>query len=237
MSFSQTLVYAFFVGLLPALIWLWFWLHEDSKHPEPRSILAFTFTTGMVMIFLAIPIEAYFYQTISAPSWRFLTWASVEEVLKFLAVFIVALHTKAYDEPIDAVIYMMCAALGFAALENTLFILHNTTSVMSNLGTGVLSTVFITNLRFIGANLLHVVASSIIGIALAWSFYKTKQEKVVWTLGGIVTAIILHTLFNLFIIDNSGKGIFLVFLIVWLTMIGFILVFEKIKKMSVPVTQ
>src|ERR1035437_8114272 len=99
MDVIGTLIYAFFVGLLPALIWLWFWLHEDKKNPEPRSILAFTFTTGMAMIFLALPLEAFFYQTNISPSWRFLAWASVEEILKFGAVFIAALHTKAYDEP------------------------------------------------------------------------------------------------------------------------------------------
>ena len=247
--YGETLIYAFFVGLLPAAIWLWFWLHEDSAHPEPRSILTLTFTTGMAMIFLAIPLEAIFMKCvpgggIACPPigfplmqpWQFLAWASVEEILKFAAVFIAALHTKAYDEPIDAIIYMMCAALGFAALENMLFILNNTTAMTPNvLGTGFLSTVFLTNLRFIGANLLHVVASSTIGIALALSFYKSKGEKIVWAFGGLCAAIILHWLFNLFIIYRSD-GIFLVFATVWLVMIGFLLIFEKIKKMRMLVT-
>jgi protease PrsW len=243
MGTLQTFIYAFFAGLLPALIWLWFWLREDKKHPEPRSILAFTFTTGMAMIFLAIPLERIFANCIPfllcpiTPSWQFLAWATIEEVLKFLAVFIAALHTKAYDEPIDAVIYMMCAALGFAALENTLFLINNSSTIAAGANMSIFSTIFIANLRFIGANLLHVVASSTIGIALAWSFYKTKKEKVIWVLGGIIIAIVLHTLFNLFIIDGSGISIFLTFLIVWLTMMSFALVFEKIKKMKAPVTQ
>lgn len=237
MNIFETIVYAFFVGLLPALIWLWFWLHEDNEHPEPRSVLAFTFTTGMAMIFLAIPLEAFFYKVAPSADWRFLAWAGVEEVLKFTAVLIVALHTRAYDEPMDAVIYMMCAALGFAALENTLFILNNSLQILPNLGTSIVSTVFLTNLRFIGANLLHVVASSTIGIALALSFYKRKDEKVVWAIGGLIVAIILHTLFNLFIIDGSGGSIFLVFATVWLLMMSFILVFEKIKKMEAPIIQ
>ncbi len=159
MNILETIVYAFFVGLLPALVWLWFWLHEDNEHPEPRSTLAFTFTTGMAMIFLAIPLEAFFYQATSTPLWRFVAWASVEETLKFAAAYLVAMHAKAYDEPLDAVIYMMCAALGFAALENTLFIINNSTQIAPGLVSGVVSSVFLTNLRFIGANLLHVVAS------------------------------------------------------------------------------
>lgn len=244
MILLQTIVYAFFAGLLPALVWLWFWLHEDRKNPEPRSTLAFTFMTGMAMIFLAIPLERMFANCTSflfcfplSQSWQLLVWASIEEILKFAAVFIAALHTRSYDEPLDAVIYMMCAALGFAALENTLFILNNSESITLGTNTGALATVFLANLRFIGANLLHVVASSTIGIALALSFYKTKKAKAVWAIGGIITAITLHTLFNLFIIDGSSSGIFFVFSIVWLTMISFLLVFERIKKMNAPITQ
>lgn len=245
MDIFQTFIYAFFAGLLPALLWLWFWLHEDSKNPEPRSTLAFTFTTGMAMIFLAIPLEKIFSGCSTSFSFciplsqpfQFLAWATIEEALKFIAVFIAALHTKAYDEPIDAIIYMICAALGFAALENTLFILSNQEAVTLGTSAGALSTIFLTNLRFIGANLLHIVASSTIGIALALSFYKSNREKVVWALGGIFSAIVLHTTFNLFIIRGGSSGIFFTFLIVWLIMIGFILVFEKIKKISVPIKQ
>lgn len=256
MDIVQTLVYAFFVGLLPAVIWLWFWLHEDKEHPEPRSTLTLTFTTGMAMIFLTIPLESIFVKCIAGgdivcppinfpllPHWQFLAWATIEEVLKFAAVLIAALHTQAYDEPIDAIIYMMCAALGFAALENMLFILPH---IIPNINAGFVSSVFITNLRFIGANLLHVVASSTIGIALALSFYKTRKEKILWVFGGLVTAIMLHWLFNLFIMYSStdngnSKGIFLIFATVWLVMMGFVLVFEKIKKMrnltSTPINQ
>ena len=244
MNIFETLIYAFFAGLLPALIWLWFWLHEDSKHPEPRSILAFTFITGMAMIFFAFPLESFFSECglsmfcfpLSQP-WKFLAWASIEEILKFAAVLVAAMHTRSYDEPMDAVVYMMCAALGFAALENTLFIINSSISVTSTAGTGAITTIFLANLRFIGANLLHVVASSTIGIAMALSFYKSRKEKIVWAAGGIILAILLHTLFNLFIIDSSGNGILFIFLIVWLIMISFILIFEKIKTMSMPMTQ
>ncbi len=238
MNIFETIVYAFFAGLLPALVWLWFWLHEDKEHPEPRSTLAFTFTTGMSMIFLAIPLEAFFYQNSPTPFWRFTAWAAVEEILKFSAAYIAALHTKQFDEPLDAVIYMMCAALGFAALENTLFILNSSVSgTPAIINTSIYSTIFLTNLRFIGANLLHVVASSTIGIAMAWSFYKSKAKKIFWAVGGIFVAIVLHTIFNLFIIDGSSGSIFLIFSIVWITMIGFALVFEEIKRMRAPVTQ
>ena len=227
----ETIIYAFFAGLLPALIWLWFWLHEDKKNPEPRKILALTFTTGMAVIFFAIPLESFFLN-VHTPLFRFTAWAAIEEILKFIAAYIVALHTRHYDEPIDAIIYLMCAALGFAALENTLFILNTTLNVAQATNTSLVGVVFMINLRFIGANLLHVLASSAIGIAIACSFKKSKKVRVMWATGGILVAILLHTAFNLFIIDGGSVSIFFTFLLVWLTLVGLILILEKIKRTS-----
>ena len=227
MQFFETIIYAFFAGLLPALIWLWFWLHEDRRNPEPRRILALTFTTGMAMIFFAIPLEAFF-MNVQAPALRFTAWAAIEECLKFAAAFIVALHTRHYDEPLDAVIYMIVAALGFAALENTLFILKTSYDPTAS----ATSAILLTNLRFIGANLLHVLASSVVGVAIGYSFKKNRKEKILWTIGGLIIAILLHSAFNLSIMNSGSVDIFFIFLLIWLTMIGLMLVFEKIKRTS-----
>ena len=227
----ETIVYAFFAGLLPALVWLWFWLHEDRKNPEPRSIIALTFTTGMAMIFFAIPLESLFMNT-SPPLLRFTAWAAIEEVLKFLAAYLAAMHTRHFDEPIDAMVYMMCAALGFAALENTLFILNSTIHPGQAAGATAVSVIFLINLRFIGANLLHVLASAAIGAAIGYSFKKSKIAKFFWLMGGIITAVVLHTSFNLFIMDGTSADRLFTFILVWTALIGLLLVFEKIKRTS-----
>ena len=39
----QTLILAVVAGFFPALAWLWFWLREDSEHPEPRRLIALAF--------------------------------------------------------------------------------------------------------------------------------------------------------------------------------------------------
>ena len=44
-------------GILPALAWLWFWLREDSDHPEPRRLIALAFLAGMVAVAVVIPLE------------------------------------------------------------------------------------------------------------------------------------------------------------------------------------
>ncbi len=39
---------AFLGGVLPSLLWLWFWIKEESKKPEPKGLLAVVFILGMV---------------------------------------------------------------------------------------------------------------------------------------------------------------------------------------------
>jgi RsiW-degrading membrane proteinase PrsW (M82 family) len=48
------IAYALLSGILPALLWLWFWLKEDNLHPEPRSLLIGSFIAGMIVVVFAI---------------------------------------------------------------------------------------------------------------------------------------------------------------------------------------
>ena len=57
----QVLFYAFFGGLLPAALWLWFWLKEDSVHPEPRGLIVVTFIAGMLAVAFVLPLQQVIY--------------------------------------------------------------------------------------------------------------------------------------------------------------------------------
>ena len=48
---------AFAGGILPALIWLWFWLREDREAPEPRGLIALSFAAGMAVVYFVLPIQ------------------------------------------------------------------------------------------------------------------------------------------------------------------------------------
>ena len=53
---ASTLFFAIAGGFIPSLLWLWFWLKEDS-HPEPRVNLIYTFIAGMVAVPIAMVFE------------------------------------------------------------------------------------------------------------------------------------------------------------------------------------
>lgn len=222
---SLTLFLALLGGILPALLWLWFWLKEDKLHPEPRSLIMLAFFAGMITVPLVIPLEQMALAFAAGSTMLLIIlWAAIEELLKYWAAVLVVLRRRANDEPLDPVIYMITVALGFAALENTLFLLNPSLDLFDGIITG--------NLRFLGATLLHVLASAVVGLAMGLSFYKGKIAKKVYLYVGIALSIVLHSLFNFFIINSNGEEILTVFAFVWIGIILLLLSFEKIKRIK-----
>lgn len=138
-------------------------------------------------------------------------------------VKVTVLNRSDFDEPIDAMIYMITAAVGFAAIENILVLFN----VIPN---GIEQTLSTWILRFTGATLLHVLASAIIGYFLAISWFWHNHRKKLLTLG-IVVATLIHLGFNFSILSGNYLGGNLLGLMI----IGiFVLVFFHKLKVLVP---
>lgn len=230
----NTFGYAFLGGVLPPLVWLYFLLKEDDRCPEPLPSLIIAFISGMLAVPLALPLEAlvrdyayvaYLTCTPDGPLCQpiIIGWSIIEETLKYALAALLVLWRAEVDEPIDLVIYMLTAALGFAALENVLFLIvpFAAGDVLMGLQTG--------NLRFIGSTLLHVMASSVIGFALAFSLDFPKPLLILCAIAGLILAIALHAIFNFFIIQGDGASTLFAFLIVWTAAVVFFALFETLR--------
>lgn len=231
---SNNLFFCIFLGLAPVVFWLWFWLREDSSRPEPKSVLFLTFLAGMGAVAVALPLEygTLFLEKkfgIDGTYYGFIAlifiWSFIEEILKYLAAQKTSLGTRFFDEPIDALVYLITAALGFAALENILFLMKvvNVDGLVSGFITG--------NLRFMGATLLHVATSAIVGSSIAFSFYPPRK-RLPNIIGSIGLATVLHFTFNYFIIKTEGADILKLFIPLWIFIIVIIFIFEKVKKIK-----
>jgi len=75
-----------------------------------------------------------------------------------------------FDEPTDAMIYCIIAALGFASVEN-LMILFKISFPDFGQAIGIMG------FRFLGATLLHTLASAMVGYWLARGLLETKKEQ------------------------------------------------------------
>ncbi|OGI91229.1 hypothetical protein A3A09_00255 [Candidatus Nomurabacteria bacterium RIFCSPLOWO2_01_FULL_42_20] len=227
MTDPKTLLIAVLIGVIPALIWLWFWLREDKENPEPKGLILLTFILGMISVILVLPLEkvASIYITGGKIS-LVLALSFMEEVIKYLAAAVLALKSKFNDEPIDPAIYMITAALGFAAFENILFLIQpiSLQETTVSLLTG--------NLRFLGATLLHATSSAFVGVALGLAFFKKAAVKGLYLLGGLIFAIALHTAFNFYIIRDGGENFLRIFAFLWVVTIIIILILEKLRRMG-----
>ncbi|KKT81379.1 MAG: hypothetical protein A2V96_02440 [Candidatus Yonathbacteria bacterium RBG_16_43_6] len=239
----KLLAIAMLGGILPALVWLWFWHRQDRECPEPKGLVMISFLAGMAIVFFVLPVQKLTVALLpaiselvdiltiklslvppSADVLKNFLLASSEEIGKYLTVFLIAFHSKYFDEPIDAVIYLITAALGFTAMENVLYLLKDLTQ------SGGLETILNGNLRFLGATILHTVSSAFVGIALAFSFSASRFIKSIVITIGLLVAILLHTHFNLSIIEAYGTiNILSVFSQYWAVIIGIIILIGIIK--------
>lgn len=224
---TKTIILASISGIVPAIVWLWFWLKEqDKNHPEPLGLIVLTCALGAISVIFAIGLQRFVEPFLSNDILKLTTWAGIEEILKFLAVVVIVFGTGHLDEPIDFPMYFIASAIGFAALENILFLLNpiSTEGTVVGLITG--------NLRFLGSNLVHILSSAFIGSAFGLTFYKDTFSRFIYVFFGIILSITLHTIFNFFIIKEGGENFLQVFGFIWIIAIINILIFEKLKRMG-----
>ncbi len=249
------IIYAFLGGFIPALVWLYFWDQEDKKNPEPKRIILLAFLGGVVAVFASLYLEKLIYQNgpeilshfKSLYDWIYkisrdnnvllekLTLVVVfapiiEELAKFIIAYVFVLRSKYDDQPIDPMILMITTALGFAALENTLFLIDPLTKK------DFVFTILTGNMRFIGATLLHTISSATIGMFISFNFFDKKLHKFFWTILGIIMAIIVHAFFNFFMIVNTGTS-FVALEVIWVLVIIVLLAFERIKRVHLEKIQ
>ncbi len=226
MVILQTLAIAI-VALTPALIWLAFFLRED-EHPEPPMLLTKTFAMGMLASVPALALQLFFQNILGDASEGFaysiFVFAAVEELFKFLGAYVVVNNSPDFDEPVDGMIYMVVAGLGFATVEN-LFVVG---SLVGLSGTaGLLAAGETLFLRLVGATLLHTLASAMIGYY--WSKGILKEQRSRYILLGLLAAVAVHGTFNYLV--HIFEDVNLLFPTIFLVAVSFFIFadFEKLK--------
>ncbi|MDO8530315.1 MAG: PrsW family glutamic-type intramembrane protease, partial [bacterium] len=178
MPFYYLLLY-FAFGVLPSIIWLFYYLSKDL-HPEPKRMILEVFLLGMLstipvfflQLGLSFMLKAFYFLYLPPFLAEIIKWfvviAFTEELFKYLVVRLTLFKSKELDEPLDIMLYMVVAALGFAALENILYLFSPIENIVS-FSAIVKTTITISFIRFIGATFLHTLCSALVGYFLALS--------------------------------------------------------------------
>jgi len=209
------------LALAPGLFLLIIFYFVDRER-EPFAIIFATFFAGMAAS-IPIAILEIFGKSLFSPlsqtvsphainiSYIFLVVGPVEEVLKFGAVMAVVFISKQFNEWYDGILYAMVASLGFATLENIIYVLS------FGAVTGFL--------RFFLSVPAHALFGGIMGFFLSGAKFSKKPFP--WLLGALLIPIMFHGLFDAFLV--SGK-ILIILLVIPLSIAMWIFLILAIRK-------
>ena len=194
------------IAVLPSIVWLLFYLRKDV-HPEPNRMVTKIFYWGILATLAALALEFLYSNVLTNFSLQNISLlviggaAFIEEYLKYFVVKIKVLKNPEFDEPIDAMLYLIIAALGFAAAENV-FLLNGLYSV----GMPIKDAFQVALGRFVSATFLHALASGIVGYFLAHSLILKRRERKSFVGLGILIATCLHGIYNYIIMELEPRN-------------------------------
>ncbi len=208
------------LAFAPGLFWLWFFVRGRAYRPKPRRLLVFAFLLGMVSTIPAGGAEYLLLRdddlrvgdgVVGAMAAMLFVVGPAEELSKFLAVRLGPYRSLYFDEPRDGLVYAVAASLGFASLENLVYILSFGPEVM--VGRALFST------------LAHVIFGSFWGIALGVQMQRHRRGRGFWLVGGLAVAAVVHGVFNILVLTLSPLALlsllFLMGLGLWWTLSRF----------------
>jgi RsiW-degrading membrane proteinase PrsW (M82 family) len=194
-----TLGYLLILGFAPALFWLWYFYIKDRYAPEPRSWILRIFVLGMLSTIPIAFIEASIGALIPSEFFTAVVVAPiVEECGKFLVVYWFVFRRPVFDEPIDGIVYAVTAALGFAALENFVYLFAAYSETLT-------LPLELSVLRAVLSVPGHALMSSMWGYALGQTLVTPHPlaRRLIWH--GLALAIVLHAAFN-FLVAAGAIG-------------------------------
>jgi protease PrsW len=182
------------LALAPGIVICLYIFYRDIYNREPRFNLIISFILGCAAIIPAIYFERYFSYTAdgSVAGVAIFTYAIVafsEEFSKFIGLRLYSYNQKSFDEPLDGIVYGVVVSMGFATVENLLYVLR-----YAEIGMG----------WDVGIKraFLSVPAHASFGVVMGYFIGKAKfdpKNSFMLMVAGLLSAIILHGTYDFFL--------------------------------------
>jgi RsiW-degrading membrane proteinase PrsW (M82 family) len=181
--------------VLPVAVLLRYFYMRDA-HREPRSVLVKTFLLGLLatipVVLLDLGLEALRPASLSllrgALYEAFVLAAIPEELLKLAVILRYSMRQASFEEPMDGIVYGATAALGFAFLENALYVAQGGLVVAA--------------LRSVTAVPMHAAAGAILGHFAARARFARGGRLETWK--GLAAVVTLHGLYDFAALGAAG---------------------------------
>ena len=192
------------LALAPAFVIMVYIYIKDKYEREPISLLLKNFGLGAsASIIITVIIGAFgnFFLPVTNPESvvqqfvkAFVVVALVEEFSKYVIVRYYAQRNKEFDEPFDGIVYSVMVSMGFAALENVIYVFQ------FGMENGII--------RAFTAVPAHATFGILMGYFMGKAkFAKTKKDKIRLNLTGLIAATLFHGIYDFFLFINFIPGI------------------------------
>jgi RsiW-degrading membrane proteinase PrsW (M82 family) len=196
----ETTGYLLLLAIAPAAFWLWYFYRKDRYEPEPLSWVLLVYILGAAVTIPVALVEGVMGAFLPEFLIVVLVAPVVEELGKYLVVRKTVYESAEFDEPVDGIVYAAAAGLGFATLENVIYVFAALeTSLFLAVGTGLVRAV----LSVPG----HVLFSAMWGYSLGKARFIPKEKRPGVIAAGLMLAIASHALFNLLLFDAIGFAV------------------------------
>ncbi|MFO1349712.1 MAG: PrsW family glutamic-type intramembrane protease [Gammaproteobacteria bacterium] len=181
----MTLILAL-AAVVPALLVMWY-VHARDAYPEPPRVVWTTFVLGALSIAPALVLEwlaAWLLHGVHG-AWAhglaeaFIGAAAPEDLMKFCVLYFYVLRHHEFNEPMDGLVYGVAASMGFALVENCLYVYQY------GMGTAIA--------RALTAIPSHGAHGIIMGYFLALAHFRPSRRR-----GFLISALLLPMVFHTF---------------------------------------
>ncbi len=192
------------LSILPVVLLMVFIYRQDKYQKEPIKSLAKAFIGGMIAIpldLMIVRLLGMVYQSNTIFYTAFLQAGLPEELSKFIIFMVFIWRDKNFDEYMDGIVYASFIGLGFACVENIMYVF---TAEAEAAGMGVSTS--------ISRGLLSVPAHFLFGVVMGYFMSLAKFEKehrMLNLLLGLGFAALAHGLFDwlLMFMEYLNSGI------------------------------
>ena len=190
----------FALALAPgAAIMIYIYL-RDKHEREPLGLLTISFLYGglstILTMFISWPVNAWILTKEDDVAHQFFNAffkvALVEEFSKFFFVRFILFYNKNFNEPFDGIVYAIMVGMGFATLENVLYVYQY------GLATGIL--------RMFTAVPAHATFAILMGFFLGKAKF-THRKVFYFSVISLIAAAIFHGSYDYFLFISFIPGI------------------------------
>lgn len=201
------------LAIIPVALIGWF-ISNKAHNSEPGWMLALLFILGCFSCVPAVLGELFFASIFEEEPKEFMLLlihvffgiAFIEETVKWICCYSVGFNNKAFDKAYDMIIYAVFASLGFAFLEDVLYIFTSTEALSVAIMRAIIS---------IPAHACFaIIMGYFLGIVRYYANHKKIPQEILYTLISILLPSLVHAIFDTLLMASNTLCIMIFFIFV-----------------------